>query len=265
MISAIERALQKEVIFKYLNDTAKNSVENVVVYKTIDSTNVEAKRILSSKIKPIKDLLLVSEHQSAGKGRLGRNFYSPPSTGIYMSLIYHDNDTDCKTDSVAITVTAAVAVYKSLKSIGVEAKIKWVNDLYVERKKVCGILTEGVLAGSRVDAYVIGIGINIVETAEGFPDDIKNIAGSINKDIDRNELVANIVNNLYDCLQKDSSNLMSEYRANSLVIGEVVTVIKPTETFPAKVLEITDEAHLIIEKEDGSTEELLSGEISIRV
>ncbi len=265
MSSPIEIPLLSESVSSFLCDGVKNTIGNIVVYNTIDSTNLEAKRLLSKEERPLSDMLLLAEHQSAGRGRLGRRFFSPQNTGIYMSLIHFDTENKNVSNSVAITVTAAVAVLRALKSFGVKTKIKWVNDLYIGKKKVCGILTEGVLSSSKVDAYIIGIGINVMSSADDFPNEIKKIAGSINKNIDRNELAASVLNNLYTCFETDPSVLMDEYRKNSNVLNEFVTVIKPNESFSARVLTITDEAHLIVQKQDGNTEELLSGEISLRI
>ncbi len=271
-MSPIDKPLNNESIASFLNENVKCAVEKkIYLYDTIDSTNVEAKRLLKKGLPSSHATILAAEHQTAGKGRLGRSFYSPQSRGIYLSIIYDGKMySNIQKDTVEITVIAAVAVRRALKEFGVEANIKWVNDLFVGNKKVCGILTEGVFSTNEngltaIESYVIGIGINVLESKEGFPDEIKNIAGSLNKNIDRNKLIGSIVNNLFLVLAKPPIEVIKEYRKYSNVLNKLVTVIKPTIQYSARVLEITDEAHLIVELEDGSKEELLSGEISLRV
>ncbi len=269
----IFESLNKEAILSNLSlETKKHICENIVVYETIDSTNEEAKRLLKKNQNTLFGALLLAEHQSAGKGRLGRTFYSPKSSGIYFSFIYK-NHTNAKNENAPITLTiaAAVAVRRALQAFNINAKIKWVNDLYLNEKKICGILTEGVFTNSKniqpaqIDTYIIGIGVNVVEPSEGFPTEIKHIAGSIKSNIDRNVLVAYILNNFLDILKCSNSEIIDEYREHSLVINKVVCVIKPNETYEAKVLSITDKGYLLIELQDGSIEELLSGEVSLKL
>ncbi len=266
-------SLNKDKILSFLTKSSAQQINNtIIVYDTIDSTNLEAKRYLKSLQSTKQGVLILAEHQSAGKGRLGRSFYSPKNTGLYVSLVYNASQLQRKNDvSLAITVAAAVAVRRSLKDFGFDATIKWVNDLFVGSKKVCGILTEGVFEskdgsiGKEIETFIIGIGINIIDSLEGFPEDIEHIAGSLNKRLDRNALVANIVNNLFEVLQLSDKEVINDYRKHSLVLFKNIRVIKPNETYTVTVLSITDEAHLIVKKEDGSTEELLSGEVSLKL
>ncbi len=272
MISETDSVLEKAKIFLELQPKVKEAISNnFLVYDTIDSTNVEAKRLLKESKISSHGAVILAEHQSAGKGRLGRSFYSPKNKGIYISVLYGGSEfLKRHNDSVAITVSAAVAVRRALAEFGVFTKIKWVNDLFLKNKKVCGILVEGVFSTlekgtTGVDSYIIGIGVNVFEDEDGFPDELKAIAGSIGKGVDRNVLVASIINNLFFVLTQTPMSVIDEYREHSLVLNKKVTVITPNEKYSAKVIAITDEAHLTVERDNGATETLLSGEISLRL
>ncbi len=258
-------------IMQNLSETAKIIFKSINCLETVDSTMLEARRILQTAEKSCSGTVIIADHQSAGKGRLGRTFYSPKSTGIYMTFIFDANKySNGDSSPVGITVATAVSVHRAFEKFGIDAKIKWVNDLFIDNKKVCGILTEGVFShnptnGSIFDTFIVGIGINVSKSHDDFPDALKNIATVLPKEIGRNELIAEVLNSIADIVtQKDQSSIIDEYRKHSLVIGKEVNVIKMNETYIAKVLEITDTAHLLIELPDGTQEELLSGEVSIR-
>lgn len=278
-----------KIIAGFSQQTLSIIGEKIEIFQTIDSTSLEAKRRLSASNanpKKLHGTLLLSEHQSAGRGRLGRSFYSPKKNGIYASLIYgtgnctksnageQENPKTLPLDPSCITAATAVAVSRALSSFKIETHIKWVNDIFLNGKKICGILTEGVLSTrqnqknpTQIDTIILGIGINVFETKTGFPDELKNIAGSLNIPISRNELIARVLNNVIEAFSGTVpfAELMKEYRKRSLVLGKNVQIIKPNEKYPATVLNITDEAHLIIERADGSHEELVSGEVSLRI
>ncbi len=273
MITTMNECLKNESIVEHLDTEAYKLFNNhILMYETIDSTNIEAKRLVKDNAVPSHGVVLLAESQTAGRGRLGRSFYSPKSSGIYTSIIFDSKELKKgASTSLAVTVAAAIAVRRALEEVGVEAKIKWVNDLFVENKKVCGILTEGIFATGQsqlatgVETYVIGIGINVFDAEDGFPQELKHIAGALNKAIDRNILVAKLLNNLLSVLAEEDTSVIDEYRKYSLVLNKEVTVIKPSETYLAVVREITDEAHLVVELKDGKREELLSGEVSLRL
>ena len=253
----------------HLTRNARNIFKNIVIHDTVDSTMLEAKRFLKAH-EICHGSVILSEYQTAGKGRLGRSFYSPKNTGIYMSIIYSAKEySNMQKDCAGITVATAVAVHNALDSFAIDSKIKWVNDIFIDQKKVCGILTEGVFSSSNsnatFDTFIIGIGINVSKTDSELPDDIKDIATFLPKDVNRNHLVSEILNQIATIFTEQSNlEIIDSYREHSLVLGKKVQVIRPDVTFPAKVLAITDEAHLLIELDDGTTQELLSGEVSIR-
>ncbi len=260
--------LSVDMITKLLNEKGDFN-RPIYYYDEIDSTNRQAKRLALEGA--VSGTVVISETQSEGRGRNGKSFYSPKGSGLYLSLLLKP-----KVDSsIALRVTsaAAVATHRAIKECTNKiTKIKWVNDLYLDNLKVCGILTEG-LSGfevRQIESIVVGVGINFKEPESGYPDNINSVAGSLFKkddkvELTRNELAASLILNL----KKISDNLednsyLKEYRENSLVIGKNVQVIAPNETYTAFVKQIDDNGALVIELEDGSEKLLQSGEISLR-
>lgn len=238
----------------------------VEVYPTLDSTSSEAKR--RARAGELGPLLIVAESQSNGRGRLGRSFYSPAGAGIYMTYLWRPQA--AAVDAVSVTTAASVAVLRAMSSMealaGHELAIKWVNDIYLSGKKVCGILTEAVTdaADGSVSCMLVGIGINVAPTA--FPPELAEIATSLCvKDLDRNELIARILRELLACLHsRDPYAHMAYYRAHSLVIGRTVNTICAGISTPGVVLDIAADGGLVVRREDGSVEVIRSGEVSLR-
>lgn len=253
-------------------DKIKNLIKanlNVVVMDSVDSTNTYAKRIGEESYEPT---LIVANSQTRGKGRMGRFFYSPKGSGVYFTLLLKPKIDISQ--SVLLTTLAAVSVACEVeKMLGKEVKIKWVNDLLIDNKKFCGILTEGSISieNSELNYAVIGIGINVYSPAKGFPKDISNIAtsllGSSNISYDfKNKLVANVVNNFMQTYSNiEKSPHLNAYKQRSIAIGKIVNVIKLDKEENAKVLDLGDDFSLIVEYEDGSIENLKNGEIRIKI
>ena len=246
----------------------------VYVYQKIDSTNTEAKRRLAetSDVRSLDHTVIVASSQTAGRGRLGRAFYSPDGSGLYLSIIYAPKE---KIESPALlTATAAVGVCRALFSVyEADAKIKWVNDIFMRGKKVSGILTEGLTDFERggISCAVVGIGVNIAP--QNFPRDIADIATSVLEDKDadtkRSALAAAIVNDvlsIYDSGKKGFVRAMEEYRERSMLTGKTVTVhpvVDGAEAYEAKVLDVGEDAKLIVKTGDGKTRFLDSGEVTL--
>ncbi len=207
--------------------------------------------------------IVIAERQSGGRGRMGRSFFSPDGKGIYLSVILKP-----ETDNILmITSFAAVAVARAIDKVcGTEPKIKWVNDIYLNEKKLCGILAEGVYFGDKLQCVVLGIGINVKKA--DFPDDISKIATSLENElgmtIDKTELENQLIAEL-DNLYKNYSDgeFIGENRRLSCVIGREIRVICGNDEYLAKAVGIDDKGGLIIET-DGAEKVLYSGEISIR-
>ena len=260
--------------------------EKVEVFKTIDSTNTEAKRRLtsSSRAETLHGTVLFAEHQSAGRGRFSRSFYSPRGAGLYFSLIFCPSipaKTEREVPSSALyTAISAVIICRCLKALGFAPQIKWVNDIYLNGKKICGILSEGIIdmETSSVQAVIIGIGLNVKES--NFPPELKNKAGSLFTEagssfseaedlpLNRNVLASSIISSLIEALYglHSQENLMEEYKSLSLLTGKKVRVLPFAGTpYQVLVLGISDLGHLIIETDDGKKNELISGEVSLEL
>lgn len=253
-------------------------------YEKTDSTNLEAKRYTESlKSEDTQPTVFIAKYQTGGKGRLGRQFFSPEETGLYMSLLLSVEDSLIDTD--LITPAAGVAVCRTIENFFKEnhikqnfSKIKWVNDIYIENKKVCGILTEGILdpKQGKISKVIIGIGVNLFEPEKGFPKEIENIAGFVfnkeyfkNPEEIKNQFIENLLKNLEKTLDaQEEKATMEEYKSRSLVIGKTVTVITPQKQYAAFVKDVTKKGHLIVEYEEKGKikqTELLSGEVSLKI
>jgi BirA family biotin operon repressor/biotin-[acetyl-CoA-carboxylase] ligase len=254
-----------ESILPFLKGAAANLA--LEVRQKVTSTNTVAKEMASKGAR--EGTVVIAREQTQGRGRMGRTFYSPEASGIYFTIILRPKLN--LEDSLLITTGAAVAVAEAIETIaGVKAYIKWVNDIFVEEKKVCGILTEASLnfeSGS-LEYAVVGIGINI-ETKD-FPEGIKHTAGSIFRDKPADApvtsiLVAEVLNNFAQCMDSlTDKKYLEEYRKRSFLIGKSILVLKGKETIPAKAVDIDDKARLVVEYGDHTKEALLSGEVSVR-
>lgn len=232
----------------------------VEYYKTLDSTNNVAKRIIAEGEDDV--LLVVGEEQTAGRGRQGKSFYSPGGTGIYMSLVVHPMIE--LQNAVTATTAAAVAVCRAIESLtDKKPMIKWVNDVYLNGKKICGILTEAVtdFETQTVSSIIIGIGINL--TTKDFPRDVQN-ASCLNADVKRAELIVAVANELNRIVNSGYGEFMEYYRAHSLVVGEDIVFIKNGVSTSARVVGIDDFGGLEVELADGTRTTLRSGEITVR-
>lgn len=236
----------------------------IVVYDEVDSTNTQAKRRAHEGA--FGPMLFVAESQSAGRGRQGKSFYSPKDTGLYMTLLYPAGGQVF--DAVRITAKASAAVVRGLQLFTkVPLAIKWVNDILLEGKKICGILCESVTEEDNVTlkGLVIGVGVNL--STEDFPEDIQNIAGSLkNRDIDKNVAAASIAKELiFEASHLQDTTYLSLYRERSCVLGREIVYTKDGESIRAFAKAIDDNGALVVIREDGKEAVLTSGEISVRV
>ena len=237
----------------------------VYCYDALESSNLTAKQLALTGA-PHGTLILTGQ-QNAGRGRLGRRFESPAGKGVYCSLLLRPSLSAA--DAQTVTIGAAVAVARVVKALcGLELGIKWVNDLYYQGKKVCGILTEAGtdIESGQLEWLVVGIGLNLTTTAADWPDELARTAGSLfpggPSPVSRAALAGAIARELlslcpaFDCLD--------EYRARCFVPGHWVTVYTNSETYAAKALFIDDAGRLVVEREGGRQEALRHGEVSIR-
>lgn len=233
-------------------------------FKEIDSTNSELKRL--ALLGAPSGTVLVADRQTAGKGRLGRRFYSPDNSGIYMSVLLRPV---ALSDAGLLTTFTAVAVARALAKTGIEVGIKWVNDLIADGRKLCGILTE---AGTyeKEPFAVIGIGMNLKKTA--FPEELRDIAVSLEELTgtapDRDPLVHAILAEMQVInLQHphDPEALMNEYRRRSITLGRPVRVLPHHgEPFDGVAEAINQDGSLTVQTENGPTR-VSTGEVSIKI
>lgn len=213
-------------------------------------------------------LVILANSQASGRGRLGRAFYSPPDTGLYLSLLLHPQETT-PVQAARITTMAALAACQAIETVtGKQPQIKWVNDIFIDGKKVCGILTEGSfnLETGRLDDVVLGIGFNVYPPAGGFPAEIAGIAGSVLQEQHsgtKNKLAAAFLNYFFQ-IYREGADYAPAYRARSMVIGKPIVVFSPTGSRNAVALDIDRDCRLIVRYEDGSVASLSSAEVSIR-
>lgn len=250
-------------IKKHLNGGL--GIPEVRLLDKVDSTNNYLKQpsVLDSRQ---DGLVVISNEQSAGRGRFGRSFYSPNGSGIYMSLLLRPHECSIQ-QSVKFTTMAAAAVCEALEDAGGQPKIKWVNDIYMNGKKVCGILTEGSadLESGFLDHAVLGIGVNLYEPEGGFPEEIKDIAGGVfhSRETDmKNRIASGILNRFY-ALYRDGSDYADRYRSRSMVIGKTVQITRGGITEQVKVTDIDSRCALIVEDMNGVSKSFTNGEISI--
>ena len=230
---------------------------NVLSFSSLDSTNTRAKACLLEGEKT--PFLVTTNKQNKGRGRQGKSFYSKKNRGIYMTLAV---DKDFVSSS-AITAAAAVSVATVInEQCSCDAKIKWVNDIYINGKKASGILCEAVKdSDNTLKGYIIGIGINT--DIKKFPKDIENIATSV-KTENKNLLASAVINNLVKNLADKDNSFLKLYKELSLVLGKEIVYTENGISKTAKALDIDKDGGLIIE-ENGKTKILSGGEISIRI
>lgn len=313
-VEQVKDSLSKVLTASLTSDTPLQR-DHLFVYDTLDSSNTECKRriesagalrdeygALTKDGERLHKTVVATAEQTAGRGRLGRQFYSPSQTGIYFSIIYVPEGG--VTDPALFTVTAAVGVCRAIgKLYGKEPQIKWVNDIYLNGKKVCGILTEGVARSvaskeccctesganasvaqggvaskaaasvnngtvMKVEAAIIGIGINIAVNKE-MPAELAEKAGGIvtvNTTVTRAQLLAAVITEVLQSLDT-KEDIIPEYRNRSMLKGKKLTVTSligdNTTNYEATALDITEDAGLLVQLEDGSRKVLHSGEVSL--
>jgi len=236
------------------------------LHRTLDSTNTRAKAIAATGAP--HGYLVIAESQTGGKGRMGRAFFSPEHSGVYITYILRPDM--LAEQAVMITSMAAVAVARAIETVAdVQVGIKWVNDLYINGRKVCGILCEASMGfeSGQLEYAVLGIGVNVAAMA--FPEELSAIATSIENEcgrpVSRNRLIAEISNQLNALYgQLNSLEFMAESRKRSIVIGRNVQVVRGGQSFPAKALDIDDRGCLVIQTGEGVSR-VNSGEVSLKL
>ena len=202
--------------------------------------------------------VIIADVQTSGRGRLTKTFHSEDRGGLYMSVLLKGYDAPQET-----TVRVAVCVHRAIKNaFGITCGIKWVNDIYYNGKKLCGILCERTGSGD----IICGIGINVLK--RDFPDEIKDIACALGEFVhsaDKDVMLNAILSCFDEAMSEDFASVMAYYKANCFVIGMKVRVLTGLDDYEAVVLDITDDGNLIVLKNDGAAVSLNSGEISLKI
>ena len=265
-LHSVSDVLSAEGIVRHL----RHKELRLQVYKTIGSTNTTLKALAAEGAEA--GLALIAEEQLMGRGRMGRSFYSPANSGLYMSLLLRPEMP--AVDATRLTACAAVAVSEAIEVLsGREAEIKWVNDIFVGGRKVCGILTEAsVDCESGMMHYVIvGIGVNTHVPDGDFPEELRGIAGAAfgAEPVPelRCRLAAEILDRLMDYTPDPAApEVFAGYRSRSLVLGREINILAPgREPVPARAVDLDENYSLRVRLPDGSERLLNSGEVSVRL
>jgi BirA family biotin operon repressor/biotin-[acetyl-CoA-carboxylase] ligase len=261
-------------------DSAILSAQSIAPYLTVPGLELEVHPSVTS----TNDLLrqaaeagapegrvAVAAHQTAGRGRRGHSFYSPPDTGLYLSFLLRP--TLSAQDSLLLTTCAAAAVALAIEECaGVETQIKWVNDVFCRGKKVCGILTEAALdlESGGLQYAIVGIGVNLFPPAEGFPPELQDIVGTVfparPQGLEaRSQLAGSILNHFFSFYETLADlPFFQDYRQRSLVLGKPISILERGQSRPALALDLEPDFSLRVQEEDGTIHSLSSGEVSVR-
>ena len=245
-----------------------SGVFRVEIRKTVTSTNTVLKELAAGGAP--EGYVLAAEEQTAGKGRLGRGFFSPAGHGVYFSILLRPGPNT--NEAALITSAAAVATARAIEGVmGVSVGVKWVNDLFIGGKKVCGILTEASfdMESGFMESAVLGIGVNVTKPEGGYPEGVGSVAAPLTDrhsggEAERCRLIAATLDNFWEFYGDLSSRrFLDEYRERSIVLGRDIYVLKQDGKKRARALAIDDKCELIVRYENGETATLRSGEVSI--
>ena len=257
--------LSAQGIMKYLPSEYQNM--DIRVERETESTNAAVREYAEQGMQ--EGFLLVAGEQTKGRGRYGRTFFSPQGTGVYFSLLLRPKGVLAQ-QGTSLTAMAAVAMCEAVKELsGKPTGIKWVNDIYVNGKKVCGILTEASmgLESGRLDYVILGVGVNVYSPETGFPESLIDKAGVVFDEMQddmKNRLIALFLENFGAYYLKQSEkSYIEKYKEYSLVTGKQIQVLSEYGKREAYVLGIDDDCRLLVEYENGERATLSCGEISI--
>lgn len=252
----------------FLSEKSQAYANKIQIYKSLESTNKTAKEMAVAGAE--HGTVIISDCQTMGRGRYSRDFFSPSGGGLYMSIVLRPEALHFE-NPTSVTAFAAVTVCEAIESISKkEPKIKWVNDIFIDGKKVCGILTEAVtdFESGGLDWVVLGIGINVSIRTEDFPSDLQSLATSIYPDEKmpgvRNKLSAEIINRIleFEALPSETE-IFEKYKKRLMMLGKEITVIQNQMEYKATAIDVDSVGHLIVKNENGEIITLTSGEIRI--
>ena len=241
--------------------------EKVQCFETVDSTNLIVKDWAQQGAEEGRSA--VAEEQTAGRGRRGRSWISPPGEKLYFSILLRPQVEASR--MAMITLLMAIAVTQSVRELHLDAKIKWPNDVVVNGKKICGILTEMYPSADGSFFLVIGTGINVNQ--KEFPEEVKKTADSLalelGTDVDREVLLASVLRHFLDCYDSfletmDLSGQKELYESFLVNKGRVVEVLDPKGKWQGTAIGIEKTGELLVQRKDSSVEAVYAGEVSVR-
>ena len=236
-------------------------------YDELPSTNLRAKELLATS--PPEGTVIIAESQTKGRGRLGRKWHSPPGTGIWMSIILNPKIPPIQLPK--LTLVAAVALSRAIYAeLGVRPLVKWPNDLYLKGRKISGILTELVGEMGRLEHVILGVGINVNQKREDFPEDLREKAGSLlmvnERAVDRQALLCQYFQmfeeEYFRSLEEGFVQVLDYCRRYTVTLGQQVEVDNGAKIFYGRAVEIADDGGLILEQ-DGKRVKVLSGDVNL--
>lgn len=253
-------------------ETIKNNLNieaNVICVDETESTNTDLKKLAVNGAR--EWTILCANKQTNGRGRTGNSFFSPEN-GIYMSILLMPDF--CPENSLYITTIAACSVCRAIEKLThKEVGIKWVNDIYNENGKICGILTESSIdyENNKINYSVLGIGLNVFPPKDGFPEELRLKASTLfcKEEFDANiriHLIAEIVNQFHTLYSNfDKTKHTEEYKKRSILLNKEICYVLDGKEHYGTVIDIDDECHLVICKNNGEILRLSSGEVKIKI
>ena len=264
--------MNKELYERAFNEESFEGGYIPTSYYLFDETESTNEEIISRANQGASEgTLAVALKQTKGQGRSGRSFFSPNAGNLYMSFLLRPLSS---TPMSLLTPAAAVATRRAINRVlGISTQIKWVNDLYLDDKKVCGIIAKAMNIDDANRMYVvIGIGINVHTPNEEIPDDIPNYGTLLDysTNLEQEDIIPKLCAALYSEYMKiytdiDDVDFMNEYRSASNVIGKEVTYISGDKQIKVTVCDIDDEGSLIVTDENGNNVKYRDGEIRIKL
>lgn len=235
----------------------------IVYFENTDSTNRQARMLARDGAK--HGTLVIADTQSAGRGRRGRGWISPAGEGIFMSLIVRPDVHPSRVAKMSLTLALAVA-QAIRKETGLDARIKWPNDIVIGGRKICGLLLEMDATAEKVESIVAGVGINVHQTA--FAEEIAHTASSLDlmagRRVSRSAIVRAFLKEFEQAMALADDEMMDAYRACSATIGQRVQVIALDGTYIGTAKGITESGSLLVETDDGDVREVLAADVSVR-
>ena len=256
----------EEEIRRYLK--TRWAGQNLFYYEEVDSTNTSMMKL--GEAGAVHGTVVVADQQNKGKGRRGRSWVSPPGTNIYMSLLLRPEFEAVK--APMLTLLMAYSVAEALMELEqVDAKIKWPNDIVLNKKKICGMLTEMMMKEQEIDYVIIGVGINV--NGESVPQELKESATTLRmetgRELSRAALLARVMEKFeknYEqfCEAGDLSALQKDYNRILVNVGKEVRILEPGKEYQALSHGINHLGELQVEREDGTKASIFAGEVSVR-